>query len=67
MQSHPLVEQAKGLPGDLLDNSVRVNMALQVQLLKSDELIAHALQQNQIKIVGARYDLGTGRVEVTVS
>ena len=64
----PAVTIAKGQPGDLIDNSVRANVALEVQQLKSSsEIISHALDAGQISLVGARYDLVAGTVEVTVN
>ncbi|MGA2783673.1 MAG: carbonic anhydrase [Candidatus Bathyarchaeia archaeon] len=60
----PAVEQAKNLPGELLDNSVRTNIALQVELLKKNEIVSQAIDLGAINLVGARYDLRTGQVEV---
>ena len=63
----PAVEQVKGQPGDLLDNAVRANVELTVRQLKTSPILAEALETGHIKIVGARYDLDTGVVEVTTS
>ena len=52
------------MPGDLLDNSVRANVTLQIESLKKNEIISHALDLGAINLVGARYDLQTGQVEV---
>ena len=60
----PAVEKAHGQPGDLLDNAVRANVILTVQRLKNSAILADALQNGTLKIVGARYDLDTGLVEV---
>jgi carbonic anhydrase len=61
----PAVIAAKGQPGDLVDNTVRANVALEIQQLKSSsEIISHALSSGAINMVGARYDLETGIVEV---
>lgn len=60
----PAFEQAKGLAGDLVDNTVRANIALQVASLKKNEIVSHALDLGAINLVGARYDLQTGKVEV---
>jgi carbonic anhydrase len=60
----PAVEKAHGKPGDLLDNAVRANVILTVQRLKNSAILADALQNGTLKIVGARYDLDTGLVEV---
>jgi len=61
----PAVIEAQSQPGDLLDNSVRANVNLEVEFLKSSsQIIAHALDQGAIGLVGALYDLGTGAVSV---
>lgn len=63
----PAVEKAKGQPGDLLDNAVRANVEATVSRLKESFIMAQALTEGKIKIVGGRYDLDTGSVEITVS
>jgi len=61
----PAVVEAESQPGDLVDNSVRANVGLEVEYLKSSsEIISDALAQGTIGLVGARYDLGTGAVSV---
>jgi carbonic anhydrase len=61
----PAVIEAQSQPGDLLDNSVRANVKLEVEYLKSSsQIISQALDQGTIGLVGARYDLGTGAVSV---
>jgi carbonic anhydrase len=61
----PAVQQAQSQPGDLLDNSTRANIALEVKYLKSSsQIISHALDQNAIKLVGAMNDLTTGAVNL---
>ncbi len=63
----PAVEHVKGKPGDLLDNGVRENIARVVDhLKKANPVLTKALKDGKLKIVGARYDLDTGAVEVTV-
>ena len=61
----PAVIEAQSQPGDLLDNSVRANVALEVDYLKSSsQIISQAVDQGTVGLVGARYDLGTGAVSV---
>jgi carbonic anhydrase len=61
----PAVIEAQSQPGDILDNSVRANVTLEVEYLKSSsQIISHAVDQGTIGVVGARYDLGTGAVSV---
>jgi carbonic anhydrase len=63
----PAVEKTKGQPGNLLENAVRANIELTVSRLKASPILAEAIAKNQLKIVGARYDLDTGAVALTVS
>lgn len=63
----PAVERVQGQPGDWLDNAVRENVALVVEQLKHSEILATAIENGELKIVGARYDLDSGVVEVTVA
>jgi carbonic anhydrase len=63
----PAVEQAKTHSGDLLDNAVKANVELTIQRLKSSPILSEAIQKGELKIVGARYDLDTGSVELVVS
>ncbi len=61
----PAVMEAQFEPGDLLDNSIRANVALEIEYLKSSsQIISQALAQGSIDLVGAIYDLGTGAVTV---
>jgi carbonic anhydrase len=61
----PAVAETKGKPGDPVDNAVRANaidVAKQVQ--SSSPIIVPRVQSGQVKIVAARYDLETGKVEL---
>jgi len=61
----PAVIEAQSQSGDLLDNSVNANVNLEVKYLKSSsEIISHAVDQGTIKLIGARYELATGAVNV---
>lgn len=61
----PAVEQAKGQPGDLLDNAVRANVTLAVGHLKASEpILAGPVREGRVRVVGGRYDLQSGRVEL---
>lgn len=60
----PAVEAAKAKGGDLLDAAVHENTVLTVQKLKQLPIFAQAIQEQKLKIVGARYDLDTGAVEL---
>ncbi len=60
----PAIAASEGQPGDRLTNAVKANVRLQMQRLQSSSVIASALQQGKLKIVGAYYDLETGTVSL---
>ena len=61
----PAVDSVKGKPGDALDNAVRANAAMTVERLKGTKpVLAEAVEKGALKIVGGRYDLDTGAVEI---
>jgi carbonic anhydrase len=61
----PAVLQAKLEKGDLLDNSVRANVRRVVKQLRTatDPLLLAPQGAGKVKVVGAYYDLDTGRVD----
>jgi carbonic anhydrase len=61
------LEQVKGQAGDELDNTVKANIELTVNHLRSTPLLAHAIEQGKLKIIGAYYDLHSGLVNVTIA
>ena len=62
----PAVAKAKGMPGDLLDNALRANVAIGVETLRSlQPIVAPAVKRGAVKIAGAMYDLRTGGVSLT--
>jgi carbonic anhydrase len=60
----PAVEKAKGMKGDLLDNSVRINVGLVAERIRDSEVIAHFMKEKRLKIVKAYYDLDDGKVTI---
>ena len=61
----PAIERAKRKAGNLLDNSVRENVIESVEQIKKDQnIIADAFKHGDVRVVGARYDLDDGKVEV---
>jgi carbonic anhydrase len=60
----PALELAAKQPGDALDNAVKANVALTVKRLQETPLLAEAVVQGQLLIVGARYNLESGSVEL---
>jgi carbonic anhydrase len=61
----PAVEKArKESPTNLLNASIRENINMQVEQLKNLEpLLAKRVKENSIKIIGALYDLESGKIE----
>lgn len=60
----PAAAIARSMKGDLLENAVKVNVALQVQQLRGLEpVLAKAVQNGDLKIVGAVYHIENGTVE----
>ncbi len=60
----PAAAIARAMKGDLLENAVKVNVALQVQQLRGLEpVLAKAVAQGDLKIVGAVYHIENGTVE----
>lgn len=61
----PAVDATKGKPGDALDNAVRANVANVVaQLKNTGPILAPRIKSGEVKVVGARYDLDTNKVEI---
>jgi carbonic anhydrase len=59
----PAVLKSKGAAGDPLDNAVRENVALGIdRLQRLDPILAPRFKEGQLKIVGAIYDLSSGKV-----
>jgi carbonic anhydrase len=62
----PAVLKAKGRPGNLLDNAIRANVEIGVEVLRSlQPIVAPAVKRGRVKVVGAVYDLRTGSVTLT--
>lgn len=60
----PAVQQAANMPGDRIDNAVRINVELVVEQLRaSTPVLEELVQQGHLRIVGAVYSLDTGKVE----
>jgi carbonic anhydrase len=60
----PAAQLAKTQKGDEVENAVRINVAMQVQQLENLEpVLTKAVQNKNLKIVGAVYNLETGTVE----
>jgi len=60
----PAVQSAKGRPGDLIDNAVRINVENVVRQLRSSKpVLAEMVDHGTLTVVGAVYSLQTGKVE----
>jgi carbonic anhydrase len=63
----PAVEQVRGKPGDMLTNAIRANVEFGVARLKGLEpILAGPVRAGKLQVVGATYDLATGRVKMVV-
>jgi len=59
----PAVERARALPGDLIDNAVRLNVENVVrQVSGSTPLLAELVEHGKLMVVGAVYSLDTGKI-----
>ena len=64
----PAVRRAKQLQGDIVENAIRENVLLGVERLKSLEpIIREPLAAGRLKVVGATYDLASGKVRLVDS
>lgn len=60
----PAIKASAKQPGDRLTNAVKANVQLQVKRLKKSSIIARAIKQGKLKIVGAYYDLDSGKISL---
>jgi carbonic anhydrase len=60
----PAAMAVKGRPGDFIDNAVRESARrTAVQVATKSKIVADLLKAGKVKVVAARYDLGSGKVE----
>lgn len=60
----PSVAKVKNQPGDMIDNVVIANVKYQIEKLQQSPILTQLIQQSKLKIVGARYDLDSGKVNI---
>jgi carbonic anhydrase len=61
----PAVQRARKQPGDLLDNAVRENVRMVTrQIAGSRPILAPLVEKKKLRVVGGRYDLHTGLVDL---
>jgi carbonic anhydrase len=59
----PAVLESQHMPGDPLENAIRANVHRGVQRLNGlDPIIAPAVKTGKLKVVGAVYDLASGKI-----
>jgi carbonic anhydrase len=59
----PAVTEVRGKDGDLLEKAIQANVALGVAKLKTlDKVLKNAVDKGEVKVLGATYDLATGKV-----
>jgi carbonic anhydrase len=61
----PAVKAVANQPGNTLDNAIKQNVVLNVEKLKSaTPIIDRAVADQKVRVVGAVYNLDTGRVDL---
>jgi carbonic anhydrase len=61
----PAVTAAAGKPGNVLDNAIRENVALNVRsLANAAPSLNKAVEDKRLRVVGGIYNLATGKVDV---
>ncbi len=60
----PAVEMAKQQNGELIYNAITANVLLQKQKITTSPVISQLVAENKVKVIGAYYDLGTGKVDL---
>ncbi len=60
----PAAAAVRGKPGNKLDNAIKANVAQGVERLKGlDPILAPLVKKGELKVVGAVYELRTGKVQ----
>lgn len=60
----PAIAKTKSLSGDPLDNAVRANVQMVVEQMKVSKPLVDLIGSQKLAVVGGRYDLDTGTVEI---
>ena len=61
----PAVKSVRGTAGDLLVNATKANVRRNVERMKTAApILAQAVNDKKLLVVGGYYDLGTGKVEL---
>jgi carbonic anhydrase len=60
----PALERAKGLAGDLTDNTIRANVELVTnQVSSSTPILSKMVAESKIRVIGAYYNIESGKVD----
>lgn len=60
----PAVDNVKGATGDVLEKAIKANVTHVEEMLRSSKpVLAKLIEQEKLKILGAYYDLSSGKVE----
>jgi carbonic anhydrase len=60
----PALEKVKDKPGDIVNNAVIANVEYQIEKLERSPLLSERIHSDKLKIVGGRYDLDTGEIQL---
>lgn len=60
----PAVKSVEKERGNAIENAVKANIFLQKERVKNSPIIARLIREQKLKVVGAYYDLNTGRVSL---
>ena len=61
----PAFKEAKEMDGDLLDNTIKMNVQESVNQIKTSMPVLNDLsKKGAIRVTGAYYDLDNGKVEI---
>jgi len=60
----PSVNQTNCQPGDPVKNAVKANVLAQIEQLLESAVIANLLNEKEIQVVGAYFDIGSGKAEL---
>lgn len=58
------VDERKNLPGDHLVNAIKANVNNGIKKLKKNRMIASLVKSKKLKIIGAYYELNSGKIEL---
>jgi carbonic anhydrase len=60
----PAAKAVYGKPGDFVDNAVRESVKrTSMTIATKSAIVSHLIKAHKAKVLGARYDLDSGRVE----